>query len=366
MINSKKNKGNIIIVTGGTGGHIFPAITTGKYLNEKLFNVKFITDIRGLNNLSLSKLNPKVIPVKGFAGKTFFQKLISIILIFMSLLKVIFFLKKNKADLVLGFGSYVQVPVILAAKLLKINIILHEGNLVLGNANKYFWRFAKARATAFNILNSSNDFQVTGMPVRTEIQDLFARKYKSSIGNKKINILVLGGSLGAVILSRNICKQLSLLPLKIKKNLHIIHQSKIEDINYINSNYFKNSISSEVKTYFSDIHNKLKKATLVICRAGASTIAENLIAGLPAVYIPLSNSIDDHQKHNAEMIKKNKAGWVIQENEINEPKFFNLLIKLLSSGNILAQISFNCKKISNPYASKNLYRLVSGVLSEKL
>ena len=104
-----------------------------------------------------------------------------------------------------------------------------------------------------------------------------------------------------------------------------MHQSKMEDINYVNNTYLKNKVSSEVKTYFSDIHNKLKKATLVICRAGASTISENLISGLPAIYVPLSNSADNHQNYNAEMIKKNKAGWLILEEEISQPKFNKLI-----------------------------------------
>ena len=95
-----------------------------------------------------------------------------------------------------------------------------------------------------------------------------------------------------------------------------MHQSKIEDINYVNNYYLKNKISYEVKTYFSDIHKKLKKAALVICRAGASTISENLVSGLPAIYVPLSKSVDNHQKYNAEMINRKKAGWLILEEEI--------------------------------------------------
>ena len=109
---------NIIIVTGGTGGHIFPATTVGKYLSKKLFNVSFITDARGLNNINLARLKPKVIYVKGFAGKTYIQKITSITLMLIAFLKILFFLKNKKIDLILGFGSYVQVPVILAAKIL--------------------------------------------------------------------------------------------------------------------------------------------------------------------------------------------------------------------------------------------------------
>ncbi len=365
MSNINKNNKSIIIVTGGTGGHIFPALALGQYLNKKFSNVNFITDHRGSKNLSLASFKPKIINVRGFVGKSSLNKIISIFLIFISFFKTLLFLKNKKVELVLGFGSYVQVPVVLAAKILKINIILHEGNLILGKANKHLWKFAKVKASAFNIINSTKDYEITGMPVRPEIEGLFNRTYKNSQNSKKFNILILGGSLGALVLSKSICEQICLLPIKIKKRLHVIHQSKIQDISYIYNNYFKNNISSEVNTYFSDIHNKLKKSTLVICRAGASTISENLIAGLPAIYVPLSNSADNHQNYNADMIKKKKAGWIILEDEVSKPKFLKLLKKLLSSRKLLEQISYNCKKVAKPYASKNLSSLVSGVLNEE-
>ena len=202
------------------------------------------------------------------------------------------------------------------------------------------------------------------MPVRNQIKALSKRTYKAPKESQKINILILGGSLGALILSKVMSDQICLLPENIKKRLHIMHQSKEEDIKYINNKYKKNNISSEVKAYFTDIHKKFKKTTLVICRAGASTIAENLIAGLPAIYIPLSNSAGNHQQHNAEMIRNCNAGMMLLENEIFQKKFLDLLLRLLNSRDLLEEISVNCKKISNPNASEKLYKLVSGVLSE--
>ena len=232
MKQKKRNK-NIIIVTGGTGGHIYPAITIGQYFIERYLNVNFITDKRGFLNSNLAKFRPKLINVRGFAGKRVLQKFISIFLIIISFFKSLIFLINKKADLVLGFGSYVQVPVILAAKILNIKIILHEANLVLGNANKYLWNFAKIRSSAFNIINSSKSFQIVGMPVRNQIKALSIRTYRTPKKNQKINLLILGGSLGSLILSRRMSDQMCLLPKNIKKRLHIIHQSKAEDIKYI-------------------------------------------------------------------------------------------------------------------------------------
>ena len=247
---------------------------------------------------------------------------------------------------------------------MNIKIILHEANLVLGNANRYLWRFAKIRSSAFKIINSSKNYQVVGMPVRKQIINLSKRSYKAPNKNQKINLLILGGSLGAQILSRSMSEQVCLLPESIKRRLYVIHQSKAEDIKYIKNKYKKNQINFEVKSYFNDIHKKFINTTLVICRAGASTIAENLISGLPAIYIPLSNSIGNHQLHNAEMMQNYNTGRVILENEVFQKKFIELLFSLLKSTDLLAEISSNCKKISNPNAPEKLYKLVLGVLNE--
>tara|TARA_S200000501_G_scaffold74149_1_gene66016 strand:- start:133 stop:939 length:807 start_codon:yes stop_codon:yes gene_type:complete len=268
--------------------------------------------------------------------------------------------------MVIGFGSYVQVPVIIAAKILNIKVLLHESNIILGNANKYFWHYARVRATAYNIINSSKNYEIVGMPVRKEILNLYKENYKFPKKNNKINILILGGSLGSLILSKKLSKQICKLPIKIKKRLNVAHQSKVEDIKDIKSNYKLENIKFEVRAYFYNIHKKLKQSTLVICRAGASTISENLIAGIPAIYIPLHNSVGAHQFFNAQMIKNNKAGWLIKENEIIKPKFISLLSSLLSSNEPLEEASKNCKKIAKPQAQENLYRLVTGELYEKL
>ena len=136
-------------------------------------------------------------------------------------------IKKN-TDLVLGFGSYVQVPVILAAKVLNVKIILHEANLVLGNANKHLLNFAKVRSAAFSILNSSKNFEVVGMPVRSNIKALSRRVYKAPRKNEKINLLILGGSLGSLILSRSLSTQICLLHLKLNKDfIYFINQKKM-------------------------------------------------------------------------------------------------------------------------------------------
>ena len=362
IINNKK----IVKVTGGTGGHIFPAISLAEYFSNKLLDVNFITDKRGKNNPNLAALNPITINVKGFVGKSIFQKIISIFLIIIYLCKSLLFLKRNKTDMVIGFGSYVQVPVIIAAKILNIKVLLHESNIILGNANKYFWHYARVRATAYNIINSSKNYEIVGMPVRKEILNLYKENYKFPKKNNKINILILGGSLGSLILSKKLSKQICKLPIKIKKRLNVAHQSKVEDIKDIKSNYKLENIKFEVRAYFYNIHKKLKQSTLVICRAGASTISENLIAGIPAIYIPLHNSVGAHQFFNAQMIKNNKAGWLIKENEIIKPKFISLLSSLLSSNEPLEEASKNCKKIAKPQAQENLYRLVTGELYEKL
>ena len=148
MVANKVNK-KILFVTGGTGGHIFPAISTYEVLKKSSSKILFATDKRGFHNKELLKLNPFLIDSVGFEGKNMFFKLYSLIILCGATLKALIFLKKKNISIVLGFGSYVQVPYVIAALLLKRDVILHEANAVIGRANKLFWKYVRVRTSAF-------------------------------------------------------------------------------------------------------------------------------------------------------------------------------------------------------------------------
>ena len=350
----------ILLVTGGTGGHIYPALSIYKYLENKSYEVKILTDKRGLKNKNLVRHNPYVINVKGFAGKKNSEKAYASLLVLFSTIKAVLLLRKEKFTLVLSFGSYVQVPVLLAAKILKISYILHEANAVIGKANKMFWRFAKVRTSFYKLKVSDFKTKQIGMPVRSEIEVLYKHNYIVPKKNKKIKILIMGGSLGSEALSYNFSTKLCKLPCHLKKRLSIIHQVKSYQLKEVVSIYDNNNIKAKVKTFINDIDKTLKTTNLIICRAGASTIAENLIAGIPAIYIPISSSSNEHQYFNALKISRQKLGWIFKETEIGSEKFIKFLDNLLNSESILKSYSINCKKAAFPCASKSLYEIVAG------
>ncbi len=360
MIKVNYNK-NILLVTGGTGGHIYPAISIYKYLKNNSYKVNIITDKRGLKNKNLAIYKPFLINVKGYSDKKILEKFYSLILVLFSTVKAILYLRKENINLICGFGSYVQVPVLIAAKILKIDFILHEANAVLGKANKVFWKFARVRTSFYELGISNFKIIKLGMPVRPNIEKLYKKNYLAFKRNSNITILILGGSLGSEALSLNIAKSLCLLPDKLKNRLKLVHQVKKNYVGIVAKKYKENNIKARVEIFINNIENKLKVANLIICRAGASTIAENLIAGVPAIYIPLNFSSNDHQYFNALKITKSKVGWLIREKEIASSNFVKFINEILLSPNKLKIYSDNCKKHASPKATQNLYKVIVGL-----
>ena len=362
---SKSFQCTVLLVTGGTGGHIFPALALYDHLIKKLIRVKLITDIRGMNNKSLKSHNPFYLNVKGYQGKNIIEKLISLFLVATGVLKTLFLLRKNNITLVIGFGSYVQVPVIIAAKILNINIILHEANAILGKANKVFWSYVNTRLSFFKLEGMKNHFNI-GTPVREDIKKIFKRKYSYPSKNGKINLLILGGSLGSKVLSYDLSIGLSNLPNQLLKKLYITHQIKSTEYKKVSRIYKLAGIEANTKIFINDISKYLSKANIIICRSGASTIAENLISGTPAIYFPLENSIENHQYLNAKFIVENKAGWMLNDNCLTEKKFTNFFTDLLKDSKLLNEYSKNCYRLAKPYATNDFYKIVKGYVNEKL
>ena len=362
----KFNNKNIAIVTGGTGGHIYPALTVYNQLLRKYMNIIFITDKRGNLNQELNKYNPKLINVKGYEGKSFLGKFVCILLILTSCIKAVLILKRKKVKLVIGFGSYVQVPVIIAAKLLKIDVILHEANAVLGRANKIFWSFVKYRTTAYNIDYRKLETILLGTPVRKEIVNLYSKTFKEPKRNQSLNILILGGSLGASVLSHNLSKIIIKLPYNLRKKIQITHQVRKEQKQKVIDEYKLANIKADVRGFIDNLPHHLKLSHLVISRAGASTVAENLIAGKPAIYIPLPSASGNHQFLNTKDFSKKKAAWVFREEELYEKNFLNILKKILSTKGILSMYSRNAKTNAKPDATKIFCKLVTGTLNANL
>lgn len=309
----------VIITTGGTGGHIYPALSVAKEIKERNMDVVFV----GSN----SRMEKKLVPESGIkfigldiqAPKNFK----SIITYFKALSKAKKLLKQEKPDVVLGFGNYISVPIVLAALLSKIPVYLQEQNVNLGYANKLFYNFAKKTFLAFEKtyedipLKNQHKFRVTGNPLRKEIYQISQKLERSKMNLSASDrvLLITGGSLGAKEINDEIIKQFEkFLEDEDIKICWATGKENYEDVVKHTEKYKHNYV---IKPYFEDMIHIMSAADLVICRAGALTISELIELEKPSIMIPYG-SIKVGQYENAKILSDCEAALVYDRTKIKE------------------------------------------------
>lgn len=359
------NKKKIIIATGGTGGHIFPAISLAQYLSKKNFEVEITTDKRGkkfFNEINFLKI--KTISTATIFIKNPFLILKNIFLIIFSIIKSILYLKKKKPHLVFGVGGYSSFPVCFASKILGIPLLIYENNLLLGKANKILSFFAKKIFTSFSGVqgideNLKKKSLYCGNIIRQEIMN-----YKHNFNEKNdLKILVLGGSQAAKIFGEKLPRIFEMIK---KENLKIIiYQQCLPEQNNSLKNFYESvSIQSEIFNFDPNILKYYKKIDLVITRSGSSVSAELLNCNIPFISVPLEKSADDHQNKNAEFFQKKGFCFLIKENQIDESLF--LLIKsFYIDKSILKNCINNQKSYSKINTMEKILNEIENITNEK-
>ncbi|MFL2802410.1 MAG: undecaprenyldiphospho-muramoylpentapeptide beta-N-acetylglucosaminyltransferase [Paracoccaceae bacterium] len=354
-------KSTILITAGGTGGHIYPAESLAWELSKVGCDVIIISDERGKKFIKAFPPNIRIFiqNIKSLNFKNPLKILFSICLLLKGVLYSSYLLIIHKPSLVVGFGGYPTFPTILAAKLFGIKIVLHEGNAVLGRVNKLFSRKVNAIACGFwpTIAPSGSNLYFTGNPLRNNILSKKTKSFKLPF-NGKLNLVVIGGSQGANFFSKIVPDSVSKLSIPLKERIHIIHQARSSDCQYLKKKYKKMAIKSDVKNFFYNIEDIFSDAHLIIARAGASTISEVLFFGKPLILIPIKNSIFDHQKLNASLLANKDAAFCIQENECTSDYLAMKISKILSDNKLAIKLSNNAKNMAVPEASLNLKEII--------
>ncbi len=345
----------IAIAAGGTSGHIQPAITTAQQIKEskKEVEVFFIGTSKGLEQ--------EIIPAKGFE-----LNLIPAVPLPRSInLRTLFFpfslisavsiarkiLKNKDVDCVIGFGAYISMPVYLAAFIEKIPIIIHEGNRKAGFANKFGALFTKHIFQMFS--GSLKNAKTIGMPVRKELIDLDRSILKSTalsffdLAKDKKTLFIFGGSQGASKINDLIYE---LIPNLVKNNIQILHS--IGKRNQLRDDLKSIEMYHPI-SYIEKMEYAYAAADLVISRAGAMTIAEQTVAGIPAIYIPFAVG-NGEQIHNVKDLISADAGVLIEEKELNKDKLEKLIISLISDDSKLQKMSNNAKSFAQTNAAQIL------------
>lgn len=358
----------IVLAAGGTAGHVFPAEALGRELLERGCRVALITDSRGtaLGDF-LAGAETHSIRAGGLAGKGVTARLRSGGELVLGTWQARRLLTRLKPAVVIGFGGYASVPTMVAASLGGHRTAIHEQNAVLGRANRLLAARVSRIATSFEgcraIPERSADRVVhTGMPVRAAVAAMRERPYVPPAGNGAIRLMVVGGSQGARVFSQVVPEAVVLLPEALRRRLTVVQQCRSEDLAAANAIYRAHGIEAELKNFFDDIPDRLAAAHLLIARSGASTVAEALAVGRPAILVPYPHAIDDHQSFNAHAVAEAGGGWLMPQDGFTAPALAARLESLLAVPATLERAAAAARAVGRPDAATRLADMVMDLM----
>ncbi len=354
----------ILLASGGTGGHLFPALALASELQRRNYDVHLATDHRTSRfDASFRTENLHHVASDTVRSRSPLRLLRTVAMLGWGFLSAWRLMGKLKPAIVVGFGGYPTLPTIWAASWRKVPICLHEQNGVLGRANKALAKHARALAISLPDVKFvegaiAAKARVTGNPVRPPVIAARRTPYKVPEQAQAFKLLVFGGSQGAKFLSDILPAAILRLSPELKARLDIVQQCREEDCERVREAYQAIGVANEVGAFFDNLPERIADAHLVVSRSGASTTAELTVIGRPAIMVPLPHAIDNDQLANARALVAADAGWLMQQSEINADSFARKLEKCMTDVATLAKVAENARAIGRPNAAENLADLV--------
>jgi UDP-N-acetylglucosamine--N-acetylmuramyl-(pentapeptide) pyrophosphoryl-undecaprenol N-acetylglucosamine transferase len=361
----------IVIAGGGTGGHLFPGIAAAQEFEARnsATRILFVSTGNPLERSVLSKTGYplQTITVAAIKGRGLWNQVKSVANIPKGILEANRILKNFSPDLTIGLGSYSAGPVVFAAWLRKIPIVIHEQNILPGITNRILSRFANRIYISFENTKSNLDLRKvrwTGNPVRRELLeycDRDAQEKKEDAGNRPFTVLIIGGSQGAHRINMAVIEALG--HLKDKDRLHFVHQTGDADEQQVNEAYRRYHIQCTVQSFFDNMTELYSRADLLICRAGATTVAEITALGKAVIFIPFPYAADDHQMLNAGSLSDHGAAETIIEKDLSGQILSERIAFYAAHEEVLNDMAARARRFGKPDAAKNIvddcYRLLA-------
>lgn len=354
----------VIISGGGTGGHIYPGISLAYEIKGRDVNndILFVGTKRGMESKIIPREGFKFTKVKarGIQRKICFENFTAIVIFLVSLFQSYKIIKKYKPDIVIGTGGYVSGSVVLMAAILGFPTFVHEQNVIPGITNRYLSRITRATFLSFNqskeYFSNKAKLIFTGNPIRFKnIRQGTDREYKKfNLDSSKKTILVLGGSKGAASINRAVLGGIDLIKDAIKNNWQVLLVSGQDDYNNIMEVVGEDNKIFSVEPYLHDIEKAYSLVDFVICRAGATTLAEISAYGLPAILIPYPYATHNHQEINANIFLREGAAILILEKDLSGEKIARVLLDLLKNKNKLEMMAKKSRGLSNVNSAKKI------------
>jgi len=353
-------KGKILISTGGSGGHVIPAVTMCDHLKSN-YDILISSDIRGLKYLDNETYNILVVDTPKLNKLILLP--ISILKVFFLILRSLFLLKKEKIQILISTGGYMSLPLCIAARMLNIKIFLLEPNMVIGRANKFFLKFCeKIICYSENIIGLPKKFQSKLKTLNPLIRKKYYKEKLKEYENEKFTLIIIGGSQGAQIFD-NILHE-SIIKISKAKSLKVIHQTNQKNVETLKNLYSESKIDNIVFNFDQNLNLLLDQADLCITRAGASSLAEISLLKKPFIAIPLPSSKDNHQLENANYYKNKGCCWVVEQINFDKKKFEDLLLNILSNKDEIFKKKNNLEKLNYQNTWNNVNQNLLNIINE--
>lgn len=358
----------LVIAAGGTGGHMFPAQALAEEMLARGWRVKLSTDARGARYAGgfPAQVERQVLRSASFARGGVLAKALAPVQIGLGVVGAVVSMLRDRPACVAGFGGYPALPAMAAAWTLRVPRLIHEQNGVLGRVNRVFARRVNAVAcgTWPTELPPGVEGLDIGNPVRGSIRAVAGAPYAPPADSGPIHLLVFGGSQGARIM-REVPEALAHLPGKLRSRLVVAHQARDEDAEYVRAAYDALDVAADIRPFFDDMPERLVQAQLVICRSGASTVADLSAVGRPSILIPFGAALRDEQTANARGLAEAGGAFVLAEDTVSPQVLAGHIEAILSDREGAAAAAAAAASLGKPDAAVALADLVEALVGRR-
>ncbi|MDD5131320.1 MAG: undecaprenyldiphospho-muramoylpentapeptide beta-N-acetylglucosaminyltransferase [bacterium] len=352
----------VLIVAGGTGGHLYPGISVANKLREQGQQVLIVIRDKDLEKEIVSRYQLAFATIAGVGLKKSISGLIKFSINFIKGLgQARNILASFRPDVILAMGNYLSLPVALAGRQNNIPVVLHEQNCLPGKATRFLAKKAVKICLSFKesiayLAKFKSKAIVTGNPLRPEM--IAARV---SAENKPLkNILIFGGSQGAHSINMAMINALDRLAA-VRSHISITHLTGTKDLSLVEDSYRERNFDVLLSSYLHDMQEAYAKASLVIARAGAATLSELAFLGLPSILIPYPFAAEDHQRINAEVLVRAGAARMILDQDLNGAILANNIIEIIQNETVMEHMSAAARKLAQPQAAENIVKVISEI-----
>jgi UDP-N-acetylglucosamine--N-acetylmuramyl-(pentapeptide) pyrophosphoryl-undecaprenol N-acetylglucosamine transferase len=364
-VSTSSRAGTLMVMAGGTGGHVFPGLAVAHWMQARGWRVVWLGNASGMEAMLVPKhgIAMEYVRFGGVRGKGIKTKLMLPVNLLRACSQSLHALRKVKPDVVLGMGGYITFPAGLMSKLSGTPLVLHEQNSIAGLANKVLAHVAKRVLVAFP--NALPNAEWTGNPIRAELSEALPPKERYAARNVdadgRLNVLVVGGSLGAAALNETVPKALALLDPATRPR--VVHQAGAKHIDALKANYATAGLSADdhvqLVPFIDDMASAYAAADLVICRSGAMTVSEIAAVGVAALFVPFPFAVDDHQTTNAAFLANAGAAHLIQQRDLSAEKLAGWLRE--QTRETLASMAVKARALAKPDAAERVGRVCADV-----